>query len=567
MEQGHIHEEGEIPVIHVYTDSTHYDRAGNCEIEPLDGEVHQVAGGAYELNFTAALDIAEGKWMYLIPEAVVRAPVPKETISTATTGVDADLYKTTEATPMRDGTSEPSTITYSAWSTSQASPTQYSVGSKVSYNGRNYQCIYWDSSSGQQFVPPSNNSTWWREIARQTSGSPILVNLKSGAQLIYISGPSSGWYKFETKDGIQGYVKSSAVEFWKHTSASENQPRTITDQLFRIKEVTIDEEAMTVSVFAHHVSYDLNGIPVAGVKITRKNPAATMAAIQDGLMWSYPKGDIYTDFGTSNKKKYTGEINGRSGMAALLDPDIGVVPAFDAEFHRDNWDVFVMKKKTKDRGFWIRTGKNLKKVQWKQSTTGLVTRMVPVAKNASGGNLLLSPTHWLASEHADDYPVKYGEWMKVSGQVGRDDGSETSTNWTSTTLREEMERQANERFTVDEVDAITHEISVDFEMQGDTTEQSFLKNMQQVNIYDTIHIKSDLTGKSAAVIVQELWFDIVRGVVKRAMLSNIRRYRVKNVSGFNVNNNSITWSKMTSDAVEGINEELKTWVEDNFKKL
>ena len=43
-----------------------------------------VAGGAYELNFTAALDIAEGKWMYLIPEAVVRAPVPKETISTFT---------------------------------------------------------------------------------------------------------------------------------------------------------------------------------------------------------------------------------------------------------------------------------------------------------------------------------------------------------------------------------------------------------------------------------------------------------------------------------------------------
>ena len=551
-------------MIHVYTDSTNYDREGNAVIIPLNGKVKKVAAGAYELNFTAAID-DEGKWRYLVNEAVVKAPVPKERITTATTGIDVDIYKTTAATAMRDGTSEPTTITYSTWHNSQASPTVYSVGSKVTYSGQNYQCIYWDSSSGQQFVPPNNNSTWWRRIANKTEGSPVLVNLKSGVQLTYISGPSSGWYKFETKDGIQGYVKSSDVEFYQHKSASDNQPRTITTQLFRIKDVIYDEGNMTVSVYATHVSYDLNGIPVAGVSITRKNPATTLSKITDGMMWSYPKGDIYTDFGTSNKKKYTGEINGKSCMNALLDPDTGVVSSFDAEFRRDNWDVFIMKKKTHDNGYWIRTAKNLKGIQWKRSSANLVLRMVPVAKNSSGDNLLLSPTHWLNSEHADDFPVKYGMWMKVQGQSGRDDGSESGTNWTNTTLREEMERQAQEKFDVDKVDQIMNEVTVDFQMMGDSEEYSFLKNIQNIDIYDTIHIKSDVTGMSADMTVQELEYDIVREIVTRLTASDVRNYSVKNVSGFNVRNNSISWAKMSSDAIDGINEDLKSWVEDNFQ--
>ena len=548
-------------MIHVYsTDNENYDREGNAVIIPLNGKVKKVAAGAYELNFTAAID-DEGKWRYLTPEAVVKAPVPKERITTATTGIDVDIYKTTAATPMRDGTSEPTTITYAQWS----STADYAVGTRVTWQGQNYRCKYYDETSAYAHVPPPNNLGWWAKISNGTDGSPVLVNLKSGKELIYISGPSSGWYKMETKDGIQGYVKSSAVTFYEHRSASDNQPRTVTTQLFRIKDVVYDEGSMTVSVYATHVSYDLNGIPVAGVKITRKNPATTIYKITDGMMWSYQKGDIYTDYSTSNRKKYTGEINGKSCMNALLDPDTGVVSSFDAEFRRDNWDVFIMKKKTHDNGYWIRTAKNLKGVQWKCSSANMALRMVPVAKNSSGDNLLLSPTHWLNSEHVDEFPVKYGQWMKVQGQVGRDDGNEDGTNWTSTTLREEMERQAQERFDVDKVDQIMNEVTVDFQMMGDTEEYSFLKSIQSIDIYDTIHIKSDVTGMSATVTVQELEFDIVREIVTRLTASDVRNYSVKNVSGFNMRNNSISWAKMSSDAVDGINEDLKSWVEDNFK--
>ena len=548
-------------MIHVYTDNSNYTREGNAVINPLSGTVKKVAAGAYELNFVAPMD-SEGKWRYLIPEAIVKAPVPREVIKTATTGINVDIYKTTAATAMREGRSEPQTITYTSWS----STADYAVGTRVSWNGSNYRCKYYDETSAYAHVAPPNNPGWWAKIARQTEGSPVLVNLKSGKELIYISGPTDGWYKMETKDGIQGWVKAADVSFYEHRSASQNAPREITSQLFRIKEVTYEETDRQITVYATHVSYDLNAIMVAGVKIVRKNPATTLAMIEDGLMTSY-EGDIYTDWGTSNSKKYTGEINGKSGIFALLDPDKGVVAAFDAELRRDNWDVFVLKKTTHNNGFELRVGKNIKGITWKRSTNnGFYMRIVPVAKNKDGDNLFLSPTHWLNSSHVNDYPVKYMEWLPVNGQVGRDDGNEDGTDWTNTTLRTEMERQAQERFDADQVDAEQHEITVDFLMMGSTTEYNFMRDIQTLDIYDTVFVASDITDMTATVTVQEIVFDILKETVISAKLSNVKNYRQRRVSGSNVQNNSITWAKMTSDAVDSINEGVRNWVEDNFER-
>ena len=158
------------------------------------------------------------------------------------------------------------------------------------------------------------------------------------------------------------------------------------------------------------------------------------------------------------------------------------------------------------------------------------------------------------------------EWLKVEGQVGRDDGNDDGTDWTNTTLREEMERQANERFDADQVDAEQHEITVDFQMMGATLEYSFMRDIQTLDIYDTVFVSSDITGLTATVTVQEIEFDILKETVIGAKLSNVRNYRQRRVSGCNLQNNCITWSKMTSDAVDGINEEVKNWVEDNFKR-
>ena len=518
-----------------------FEKNGNVVLEPIQGSVRMAAGGNYDLTLVQAMD-PEGKWKHLAEEAVIRAPVPKETITTAFTGLAADVYVTTEAAALRSGPSEPTTITYPTWSISA----DYAVGAKVTWNNKNWQCNYYDETSPYAHVAPGS-SPWWVQIARTTSGSPALVNMASGTELYYISGPTDGWYKMCTTYGLEGYIKSTQVQYDRHMDPGEIQPREIETQLFRIKTVTVNDENQTVTVNARHVSYDLNGVLIDSVKIVRKGPAEALAYIQQGYMIPY-RGIIATDMTSSGDASYTQEISGKSGMYALLDPDKGVVKCFDAEFRRDNWDLFVMAKTNTDRGFRIRYGNNMKGISWKGSTDGLVTRVVPVAKAEDGSELYLDPVKWVNSQYVNSWPVIYMERLKVNGQVGKDDGSETDTTWTISTLRAEMARQAQNRFDVDQCDRGVDEITIDFVMLGNTAEYPWLKALQSILLYDTVIATNERTGISASMTVSEIEFDIVKKRITAAKVANVKAYNVKNVSGFNVLNNSITGDKLTDEA-------------------
>lgn len=536
-------------MINVYDIGTdNYAGNGDAVLTPTEAKIRSIAGGNYELNLVHPID-AEGKWAHLQPNAVIKAPVPAETITNAYTGMEADVYVTTTAAAMRTQPSEPQTITYGSWS----SGATYSPGSKVTYEGHNYQCTQFDQSSGYIMVPP-NNSPWWTEIARMTTGAPILVNLKPGAQLYYVSGPSSGWYYMSTTYGLEGYVKGSQLEYSRHLTPEETQPREVTTQLFRIRSVTVNTKEMKITATAQHVSYDLNGVLMDNVKIVRKPPAQAIAWIENAFMIDYP-GTIATDMVENANADYSCDLSGKNGMFALLDPDKGVVPTFDAEFRRDNWDLFVMNKTNTDRGFRIRYGNNMIGVNWRISADNLVTRIVPVAKAKKGDDLYLSGTKWVDSQYVNLYPVIRMERLKVNGQVGKDDGTETATNWTEDTLRAEMRKQAQARYSVDKCDQLQHEITVDFERLGDTAEYAQFRNLQRVLLYDTVIVEDDRIDLSATVTVTELEYDCLKEKITSLKLTNVNAYHVKNVSGFNVLNNSIGGDKLTDDAGNGIVEQ------------
>ena len=267
------------------------------------------------------------------------------------------------------------------------------------------------------------------------------------------------------------------------------------------------------------------------------------------------RGIIATDMVTNENADYSAEISGKSGMYAILDPDKGVVKTFDAEFRRDNWDLFIMEKTQTDRGFRIMYGYNMKGISWKGSTENLVTRVVPVAKAEDGSELYLDPVKWVDSSYVNSWPVVYMERMKVNGQVGKDDGTETATNWTEETLRAEMEKQAQARFDIDQCDRGVDQITIDFIMLGDTADYPWMKDLQSMLLYDTVIAINERTGISASMTVEEIEFDAVKERITAAKVVNVKAYNVKNVSGFNVLNNSITGEKLTDDAGEELIDE------------
>lgn len=523
-----------------------YEKNGNVVLKPLSGSVHNVAAGNYDLKMVCPLD-PEEKWRHLAPGAIVKVPVPVEEIENAFAGYDADVYKTNRNTELREGPSAPTAIYYQAWSGSQMSPTTYNVGDKVSYSGgghRNYQCIYFDSGSPVQFVPPPNSS-WWKQIPDTTSGSPVLVTLPAGSDLYLVEDYNTSWYKMSTYYGIVGYIQKSNVTYDRHLTPEETQPRIITEQLFRLKEPIVDNDAMTVTVTGQHVSYDLNGDLIKDVSISQASPAMAIGRLIEGLMIPY-RGTIATNLTSDDNGTYTGEIKGKSGTYALLDPDKGIVKKFNARFTRDNWDLFVMQRTGVDRGYRIRYGVNARGISWKKSSTNLINRIVPVAK-AEGGTDLYLPEEWVDPTPASTYPVTIMERITVAGQVGKDKGTGDGSTWTEEELLAEMRTKAAERFTVDHVDQIAEEVTIQIEPLENTAEYAWLKGLKSVLLYDMVIAYDERIGLQMPLYVSELEFDFVNKKILGLTLKNIQDFNGRTVTGYNVQNNSIGPEKLTDE--------------------
>ena len=553
--------------------NTDFESNGNAVLMPTECRHTQAAAGKYDLTITHPIDPG-GKWQHIVEEAIIRAPVQEETIENAYSGMEADLYQTNQAAALRSAPNEPEPIVYDEWIANRSMKI-YAVGDKVTYLGQNYQMKKEDPGSEMNYNhPPNNYPEYWTKIANQTPGAPVLVNLKAGMKLYYVSAYDSTWCKVTTLYGLEGYIKISQITFVRHLEPSETQPRHITTQLFRIRSVSIDTKGRTVTATAEHVSYDMKGVMVRDVHITRRNPATALAWIETGTMMDY-QGMIATDMTSDSDGTYTGEFNGKNLIFCLLDPDKGIVSSFEAQYRRDNWDVFVMRKTDATANLQLRYRKNLLGVSWNKRSDGLVTRVVPVAKAADGSDFFLTGSGWVDSTRINDYPVVRMEWLRVSGQVGKDDGTETATNWTETTLRAEMLRQAQNRYSVDKADQVIHEITLDFEMLGDTDEYAALKGLEKALMYEKVIVIDETVGLSVTAEVVEIEYDAIRKKVRSLKLSNVNAYGGKNVTGFNVINNSITGDKLTDDAVrevigttkEDAVEESKTYTVDQINAV
>ena len=532
-----------------YGTETSFGGNGDAVLVPTAASVRQVAGGEYSFTMEHPID-PWGKWKYLVRENIVKLPVPKEIIQPAYVGADTDVYAVTvNNAALREGPSEPTAIVYSTWSEVTAAADGYSVGSKVTFGSKNYQCIFWDSTQTLQKRVVPSSSSWWKTIPTKTTGAAAVATLKTGAKLYLISSYDSNWYQMETTYGLQGYIKKNQVQFDHRITPQELQARTITEQLFRIKEVSVDRKSGMVSVSGNHLSNDLNGVLVQEVKLSKATPAMAIGRITEAFMQNY-RGNIATDMTTDIDGTYTGEIKLKNGMFCLMDPDKGIVHNFNAKLTRDNWDIFVMSRSAgiDTQAYEIRYGHNVNGIIWKVNTSNLITRVVPVAKKENGESLYL-PELYIDSPYVNNYPVVYMEALNVKGQVGKDDGTGTDTNWTESALLEEMRTKAEERFSVNLVDIPETDVTVQLEQLEDTVEFAWLKEYAEtLNLYDEVTVKDPDIGLNITLYVKEIEYDSIRKKITGLKLSNRLYDDEGNVAGYNIMNGALTENKLSNSA-------------------
>ena len=528
-----------------WDDNPDYETMGNAVILPISCKTKNIAGGAYDLSMEAPID-PEGKWALLKVGNVLKVPVQEETIENAYTGTEMWIYETATAAALRASASEPQTVTYPAWD----NETIYSVGDKVTHGPRNFECTYYNADSVWAHTVPGI-CPWWKEIPKMSGGAAIIANLPAGTKLIWLEGQySDTWWKMMTWAGVTGWIKQSQLTNEQHQTQEEVEPIIIRTQLFRIRSATVDTKEMRVHVEAQHVSYDANGSLIREAVISQANASVAIWMCQEGMFEPYTAGMICSNL-TNTDNTYTQTIRGKSLIWALLDPKAGIVAQFDAAYKRDNWDLYIMQKQDTDRGFEIRFGKNLMGVSWTRSDDQQITRVIPVAKDVNGNDLYL-PDVYVDSEDIDDYPVIRMEVLSVNGQIGKDDGTGTDTVWTEEALLDEMEAQAEKRFTAGKADQIQVEITIDFTMLGDTDEYKQYKRLEKAILYDIVKVVDERIGLNTQLRVVEVEWDCIREKVNAVKLSNVSGYQGGTVAGYMMLSQSVTEDKIGRATMEQI---------------
>lgn len=517
--------------------SNDYRKMGLGVLSPISCTVTEKAGGAYELEMTHPID-PDGKWEWLTTGNIIKCPCPVYDVGSTMMGLDAQVWKTTSAATLYSQPNAPSRITYSQWVIS----TDYDQGSKVTYSGQNYQSTQVLMDYERHIAPPELPSKWTK-IQNYTSGSSVVAQVAANAECYVLTSYNSSWNYVRMMTGEEGYLQTSNSQYVRTETRQPVDPRVVTEQCFRIYKTEINTAQTQIKVSAQHVSYDLAGTLLGSCQISKLTPSGAVARIRSTML-DPAQCTIATNL-PDTAEPFSADFSYKNPIYALLDPKEGIVPFYNAMLVRDDWDFFVLQNDATDRGFSLTYGVNLKGVTWKSDTQKVVTRLIPIAKKADDTDLLL-PEINVDSIYIDSYPTPLAQSMSVDGKVGGDDGQ--GGTWTEQTLLQYMRDQARAQFDTG-CDLPTEDITVEFQMLGDTVEYAQYKKLEKLYLYDTVTVRHPEIGLNRKLQVSETRWDAIRETFEAITLSSSLEYNGITIAGFQIASGTLTAKNLGRSSV------------------
>jgi len=517
--------------------SNDYTKMGLGILSPISCTVTEKAGGSYELEMEHPID-PEGKWEWLSTGNIIKAPCPVYDVGSTMMGTNAQVWKTTSATSLYSQPDAPTRITYSQWVIS----TDYDQGSKVTYSGQNYQSTQVLMDHERHIAPPQLPSKW-AKIQNYTSGSSVVASVAANAECYVLSSYSTGWNYVRMMTGEEGYLQTSKSTYVRTETRQPVDPRVVTEQCFRIYKTEINTAQTRIKVNAQHVSYDLSGTLLGSCQIGKLTPAGAVARIRSTML-APAQCTIATNL-PDTAEPFTADFSYKNPVYALLDPKEGIVPFYNAMLVRDDWDFFILENEATDRGFSLTYGVNLRGVTWKSDTQKVVTRIIPIAKQADDSDLLLPEVN-VDSIYIDSYPTPLAQSMSIDGKVGGDDGQ--GGTWTEQTLLQYMRDQARSQFDTG-CDLPTEDITVEFQMLGDTVEYAQYKKLEKLYLYDTVTVLHPEIGLNRKLQVSETRWDAIRETFEAITLSSSLEYNGITIAGFQIASGTLTAKNLGRSSV------------------
>lgn len=520
---------------------------GQALLTPSECTVTQEAGGEYSLSLTHPIT-PDGRWRGLVPFAIVRVPVPAEDTpfidgsgEIVTTGLEiwralanAGWYTTTRV------------ITKPTWQPN----TYYATGSYCRWNGYNWKCIASHTSQAEW----SATTAYWKNNG---TGQPSPARKLPEWTRLYVSDSSGPTYLYvKLSTGETGYVKISEASFIREATPEDiaelsTEERHITDQPFRLTEVTVDGNRVTAR--GQHISYDGNLWLLGDVEILDETIGDAILDVKAALIGetTSPGGrEPFRIFAQNTGNTISASYSGKTPPAAILDPDVGLVPLYRSRLVRDNWDFFLVSNEPTDRGFRLTYGVNLTGINWSRDFSGLITRIMPEAKDADGNPYHL-PEVFVDSPEINNYPVRAYQVLKVDAQVGkpRPDGE---GDWTEVQVIAEMRSRAQDRYLVDHADQPDVELTVEFAAIGQTAGAEQYRGLERVSLYDTVTVHHPDLELDTTFQVKAYEWDAIRQRFVRLTLGNVFQHGQKTIPGYEIGDGAITLKKLDALTVQAL---------------
>lgn len=484
--------------IYVYAPkSTDWTGNGQAVLDPITCQITEQTGGQYELALKHPLDDA-GKWKYLVNGCIIKAPVPIQNVPAITPSDVAYWRVKTSVTGWAVVYAKPLIYTYTSGSTPSYSgwdgSAHYNKGDRISYGGKIYEYV---GVNGQITAPPSTGGGYWQEVKEYNTGGTgyytgggEVGKMLGGSIFIKLATYNSDWMRIRMPDDTEGYIKTSLCEYYG-AMTELIPPRTISEQCFRVYDVTVDSDAMEVNVSARHISYDIYNVIIGECNVKRASPSTAIAAMQAAMLIK----DVRTIATNIEDYSVTSDWSWKNAAYALLDQNDGIVAKLKAKLVRDNNDFFILTNDQVNNTFRIEQANNLVGVNWKVNTENVITRLVPKAKKSNDTPLFL-PEQYVDSENIDDFPTIQMELMDTEYKVGEsytDEGGTTVTLSTEDCYRL-MRRDCDRKYALEQIDQEVYQMTVDFLNLGDTDECAQYRDLQHLSPYDVIDIKAENLG-------------------------------------------------------------------------
>ncbi len=484
-------------------DASDFSGLGLGVLTPSSLEIEERTGGLYELSMTHPMD-EDGRWWNIAEYCIIKAPAPMRETPLVSVGASA------------------TTVT-------------------------------------RQVYKVKVNSRLRLRTAPSTSKGKIIGRYKNGTRVIKTD-ESGDWYKVIVQEGgATGWMHSdylTYVEDITETIAGDApgavvQPRQTREQLFRIISVERDDAMATVSVTAQHIFYDLSGNIVKGTYAPEGIAAAEVCA---QLMAKALNPHDFNLYCTATGS-VAGEYTDASIVSALLEKDIGVVPQTGARLVRDNYDIFVLADEVRDRGVEIRHGKNLTGAVLTIDTGSVVTRIVPVGRDADGEPLYSEGDGYVDSPRAAEIPVvrakaiEYDVSVVDKGDANADEGKYA----TEAEARARLLELAEADFAAG-IDSPTVGLDVDFVALENTEEYAQYADLQAIHLYDTVHVYAARSGITAALRMTGYVWDALanggKGRYKSVTLGDLQELETTTY-GYDIAEGTLSGTKVINGTVGG----------------